>query len=637
MKRKAALLFGLLAALLALSVAQTSHAADAEEVARGARALTEARAGTDYAFCTKPKKPMQPRHAALCPLAFEIEGCEGFAKACEERAAPPETPRWLLWLVQALAPLAPYLLWGTIAAIVLAILVPIVMALLRARREQRSAREPRSSNVAEVLAAPPPDPEELGDAEIALRMADETARAGDGARAVALYLVASLIALDRRGAVRLARHRTNGEYVRSCTDPEAKPPLREVVREVDRATFGHETPSADTVARVAARATALVRKAAAIATTTLLALVLSGCTPPKGTGPDDPAGDQLPVDVLGRAGHTVDRLGRSLASLPIPENETITNEVVVVDVEKVQLEDETRAHLLRWVEAGGTLVLFGSPTEWPEELGAKVDVAADRAVSVKSSTGPGKVEGARLAAPRGLTWKDAAIVARIGEDTPYAAVVDRWRGHVVGVASDDLFTNVGVSRPANAAALLALVGHAVRAAARLDGDAPPAQVREARAAVKIHVARPEDGIPPPSNPFASLVRAGLGTAVLHGLLAALVLFLAVGIRHARARPEPAPVRRAFTEHIEATGAFYERARTLPHALAAYATYVEAHLRERAPRGTSPAAFLAHRAGVPLEEASAALERGLAAAKDEAPRGDELGVIRALRDLYVKTL
>ncbi len=631
--------------LFALALAIVPATARAEdELARAEHALTEAKASGTYTFCTKPRKPMLPKHAALCPLASEVDDCAGFANACDEAAKPKPPPQWLEWLARALAPFANLLLWGIIVVIVVAIAVPIVLAFLRARREQRTKSEPVQANTAEVVTPLAPAPEDVSDPEAALRAADEHARRGEADRAVALYLVASLAALDRRGAVRLARHRTNGEYVRSCTDPEAKQPLREVVREVDKVTYGKQTPSAEAVARVAERATHLVKRAA-VAATMLVAILSAGCGTLKGTGTDDPAGDQLPVDVLGRSGFRVERLGRSLSSLPIasPEDEEAQpREVVIVDLERVQLEDETRAHLLRWIEHGGTLLLFGDPSAWPEDLGAKEERTHDRAIVVTSAVDPHeRIRDARVATAQGLAWKDARVVAHAGE-TPYAAIGTRGRGAVVGVATDDLFTNVGVSRPANAAALLALVDHAVRAASAEsssedDEDEGVARKQLDRGRVKLRVARPEDGIPPPSNPFASLVRAGLGTASWHALAGAVVLFLAYGIRRARPRPAPAPARRAFTEHVEATGAFYERARALPHALAAYAAFVDTRLRERAPRGTPPAAYLAHHAAVPVEEASNLLERGLAAVPGEDPRGDELDTIRALRDLYAKTL
>ncbi len=639
----AALLLGALAT--SAPVARADGPGDPEEV-RAGELLREANAAGTYTFCAKPKKPMLPRHAELCPLADEIEACGGFAKACSDRQ-DPTPPAWIETLARLLLPIAPFLLWGVLVVIVLAIAVPIVLALMRARRELRSKREKVATNAADVLEVQPLPALTVDDAEAALRAADEHARRGDGLRAVSLYLAASLVALERRGAVRRAKHRTNGEYVRSCADPDARPALREVVREVDRATYGKQVPSSEVVARVAERATRIVRQAATAATvvTTLLAaLVLTGCDGLGGTGTDDPAGDQLPVDLLGRAGYRIERLGRSVSSLPMPDEEEGEEprvaEILLVDSERVALEDESRAHLLRWVEHGGTLVLLGDASTWPDELGATVDGAAQRALSIvrvtESDDGTtDTLGGARLARAHGLAWKDARVVAWAGK-APFAAIRRKKEGVVLGIASHDLFTNVGVSRPANAAALFALVDHAVHATASEDETTDEATLRDERSKVRLRVARPEDGIPPPSSPFASLLRAGLGTGSFHALAAAVVLFLAFGIRHARPRPERAPARRAFTEHVEATGAFYERAGTFAHALAAYGAFVEARLRDRAPRGVAPATFLAHRAGVPEEEARALLDRALAAKPEDEPRGDELATIRALRDLYAKT-
>lgn len=608
----------------------------APELAEGTRALEAARAGATYAFCTKPRRPMLPRHAELCPLADEVEGCAGFATACDERKAPEPPPSWLRLLARVLAPLGKALVWIVVALAVVLVAVPIVLALRRAREKRQAPRALPATSTA-VLAPPPAREEEAAaDPEGTLARAGELARAGDGTGALALYLAASLAALARAGALRIARHRTNGDYVRACADPAAREPLREVVREVDLATFGERAPDAETVSRVAERATALVASArkAAVVATMALAVLLAGCGGGAGAL-DDPSGTELPVDVLGRAGFRVERLGRSLASLPIPDAEAHApmREVVVVDVERVQLEDESRAHLLRWVESGGTVLLFGSPSLWPAELGAVATEGGDREVVVVSASGDGVVSGVRLAGARGLAWTGARVLARSGGVT-WAALAPRGRGDVVGAAGRELFTNVGVSRAANAAALVALASHAALAAAREgageDDEAPETAVLRARSAVKLLVAQPEDGVPPPSNPFASLVRAGLGTGTLHALLAAVVLFLAYGVRQARAAPAPAEARRAFTEHVEATGAYYARARAHAHALEAYGRFVLERLRARAPRGTSPAAFLAHRAELPLAEAEALLER--AAPSEGTARRDDPDALAALGEL-----
>ena len=49
---------------------------------------------------------------------------------------------------------------------------------------------------------------------------------GDLRTALFGFLHASLRALDVRGAIRIERDRTNGEYVRSCADEGARPNLR---------------------------------------------------------------------------------------------------------------------------------------------------------------------------------------------------------------------------------------------------------------------------------------------------------------------------------------------------------------------------------------------------------------------------
>jgi hypothetical protein len=206
---------------------------------------------------------------------------------------------------------------------------------------------------------------------------------------------------------------------------------------------------------------------------------------------------------------------------------------------------------------------------------------------------------------------------------------------IIGVAGDELVTNVGVARPDNAGVFVALLDVAMEDR-RTTGvergvfDAPsrPAVVR---------VARPEDGIPPPSNPFSALVQAGLGKGSWHALAAAVVLFLAFGIRHARPRPAVAPARRAFAEHVQATGAFYGRAHALGHALASYGRYAEMRLRERVPRGTDPVQFLATRANVPHDDAARIWKRATEASADEPPRGDELTIIRDLGAMLAKAL
>lgn len=613
------------AAALVLWAALGEAPARAAGPVTGADAVAAARREGAYAFCANPQRPVRGRAAGLCALAEEVPDCEGFARACAvEPPKPPASSGLLDALAKLAGPVGQVLVWLLVIAAVSAVAIPVLRTLLRARRARaRRAPERARVAVAEPVRIAPPEPEHLGDAEAALRAAGELADRGELERALALYLTASLVALDRRGALRLARHRTHGEYVRSCAEEASRPALREIVREVDRAQFGRLAPTRDAVARVAARAAAIVRTAGAAATV-LLALLVLGCGAlPVANGAADPAGDALPMDVLRRTGFDVDRLGAALATMPLPEPDDAPR-VVLVDLERVTLEDEAAAHLVTWVEAGGVLVLLGDPSEWPAELGASGRAADTRDLTVAAAP---PVDGARVASARALTW-DGEAVARLG-GAAYAMIKEVGRGAVLGVAGGDLLTNVGVARPQNADALVALVRMA-------EGEAlerGPATAAQAQ----IRVALPEDGIPPPSNPFAALVRAGLGTGAWHALAACLVLFAAFGARHARARPLGAPARRAFAEHVEATGAFYARAGAHALALAAYGRFVEMRLRERVPPGGDPVAFLAAGSGVDRTRIGELHARAAGARPDDERRGDELRVIEELRAILAKSV
>jgi hypothetical protein len=98
---------------------------------------------------------------------------------------------------------------------------------------------------------------------------------------------------------------------------------------------------------------------------------------------------------------------------------------------------------------------------------------------------------------------------------------------------------------------------------------------------------------------------------------------------------PPPPRRAFAEHVRATGELYARARATGHALASFARFVDLELRARAPRGTGPALFLAQRAEVDPAETAALYARAMTARAEAPPSGEDLGVLRRLGALFSK--
>ena len=181
-----------------------------------------------------------------------------------------------------------------------------------------------------------------------------------------------------------------------------------------------------------------------------------------------------------------------------------------------------------------------------------------------------------------MTWpseeRAPRAIARFEDGELYGALRDFGEGKVLGLASGDLLTNLGLATPGNAAALVALLG-------ALDKN-------------EFSIARSEQGITPPSNPFAGLLHVGLGPALVHVALFLPLLFLAYGVRQAAPREEPPARRRAFAEHIQAVGALYSRRRAARHALAVYTKHVDDRVRAAMGRGEGAAQFLATRGRSP---------------------------------------
>jgi hypothetical protein len=576
-----------------------------------------------YAFCASPTRPLSPRAMHLCPLAAEIEGCEGMVQACAEAGdgrKSQEASRWPAWLSKVMG----YLALASIGLLVFGVLVALLMAfarLLRRAKEDEKANEtdvpPRVTGSAE---APAEAVQGRGDAEALLLRAQGHATEGKLDLALFTYLAAALRALDERGAIRVGRHRTHGEYVRSCAEAGARPLLREIVRDVDVVQFGGAGATPDVVAHAASRAVTTGSIAARIATMTAIVLTLGACGGGLLRPGGDPAGDDLLLDLLVREGAKAGHVTGSLASLPMTGTD---GPAVIVDTEKTPLDDQTKAHLVSWVQQGGVLVLAGSPGAWPKDVWAKPAPGTSRDVRVETpcptdddACAPPRLDHVRLGAPAAMSWPHdgpLASSAELESGELYAAVRPFDKGWILGLASSELLTNAGLRVRGNASGLIALL--------------------ESLDKSDFLVTKPENGMSPPSNPFAGLLRIGLGLALVHALVFAALLFLSVGVRHARPMPDSPPRRRAFAEHVEATGALYARTRSAGHALAAYAHFVDERLRARAPRGTGPASFLAQRSGADPNDTADLYARAMSARADAPATGDELFLLRRLSALF----
>lgn len=535
-------------------------------------------------FCKSPPKMLSPRAVLLCPHARKIPNCEGFAAACEELDKPradKHAPKWLESLLQALAPVAQIVMWVVVAAVILALIVPLVVAWLRARRDRAVADDdkPRDARV-EVPAAE--EALEVSDAEVLLARAGDHERRGELSRALSTYLAAALRGLDMRGSIRLERHRTNGEYVRACAEPNEKDNLRAIAREVDHVEYGGLPATPEVVSRAGQRAIALVRKLP------VLLLLFVGCGGESLSAGHDPAGDEVLQDVLRAQGITIARAG-PLANLELPPND---NEALLLDASRTPLDEDSEPRLIRWVKGGGTLILVGAPNHWPKVFGGKYAPSTSGEISVTTrDDDEERIYPAHAARFGGMEVTSGFPIAKTADDVTWAATRELGSGRVVSMAEPDLITNAGLARPDNAAALVAIFSTIDKKTLR--------------------IARAEDGSTPPSNPFTALVRAGLGLGLGHALFATLLLFVAVGARLSRPVPHTPPRRRAFVEHVEATGALWSRTRLAPHALRAYARWIEEQLRGR------------------HHDRQDLFDRAREARSDEPARGDELRTMKQL--------
>ena len=255
-------------------------------------AIDPARANADAAevlsaekgFCTNPGKPLSEAALDVCPYASEIPDCQPLVDACDD-ALHPKTTTWP-WLTKALNAIGHFIallfnklgaigLWVLAGVVVLLILYPIVSSIAASRRVPA---ENESAPISMLKMKTDADPAVLSREDDPARMLEEAnmlAARKEYDRALYRYLHAALLALDKRGNVRIAKGTTHGEYVRSCTDDEARPPLRDLVREIDIVRFGGREPSEGGVSVAQERATWIVRHAGI--GLTLLALFFAGC------------------------------------------------------------------------------------------------------------------------------------------------------------------------------------------------------------------------------------------------------------------------------------------------------------------------------------------------------------------------
>ena len=610
-------------------------------IRRAPRPTSTPRCATgDYPFCQRAaRRPSRRRRASSAPHASAIPGCAGFAAACAKATAPPplasvaggrgsgraccrsRLPRDGRAGAR-LARSSPR--WSSPSS------SPIVRAhRAHQARATRSRRSPtpraRRRGASPLLELPMTD--RRGGAPRA--RATSWRAAGQLRGRPAAYLAASLRALDKRGAVRIARDRTNGEYVRGCARRRARsPPCGTSCARWTACSSAARTRRRTASTRAAQRAMAIVRARAGDAARAGPVAARSGCggasrAKPRAPG-DDPAGGELFRDVLRRQGVNVAPL-ETLARVPAhAEGRASATPAVVVDLERTDLDDDTR--------------------DAPRRVGRRGRRARPRRATRTRGRRSSARRPQRRRRPHKITVRRLLAArrrARTRTTTRTTPAEDRsdLRAHDASAASSPTGDGAELRRDERARRLVRRRDD-VRGGARARQGLRPRH-RERRAAARTP-ASPAPGTPrrwwrsssnadraascaSPTPRTASRRRRrpsrrccarGSGSGLVARRSSRRSCSSSPSACASRARrPAPPPRRRAFAEHVEAVGALYARTRNAPHALAAYARFADERLRARMPRGTGDvAAFLASRAGMPLDAAPAPLGAGDAGAR-----------------------
>jgi hypothetical protein len=546
------------------------------------RILSESR----YKFCHDEKYPLTHFEAAWCPhVGASNERCPALPLACAAGATYPDpesrrlgdrsldrTPsrsHWFDWDVSLphFGGLARLLVWALILGGVITIVMAILKHAVGQKQDVSGAPAPQQATAAAPALA-------VAEIETDVARLLELARAAGAraefARAIDHAYAALLRRLDGEGLIRIHPWRTNGDYVADLRPrPQLRSNVRNIVRDVERTQFGAEPPTA-------AAFESVLDRVVPIATRSLLSIVLLcslvSCADRRGAASDSPSGSSAVVQMLSQLGFKVKHRLRSLDKLD-------DSDKVLVLLTGAELPDSTRAHVVEWLDAGGTLIVASGEPVVPE---LKWSWGASEGDVVLSAQ-PGSAIRAVAPGNTIVRWSEPGAVQLLarGTDT-YALEATHGEGTLVALADDYLLTNGALPVSGNAAVLVALLrafGTDIEIADAMTGAAA-------------------------QNPVTSVARGKLAPLLVQLGFVLLLFFVYKGAAFGQLREPPGASRRSFVEHVRALGLLYAKAHADRHAVALYSAYALDRLRERVQtggrRGLTPLAeAIAARTGRPL--------------------------------------
>ncbi|MEM7153850.1 MAG: DUF4129 domain-containing protein [Myxococcota bacterium] len=615
-----------------------------------------ARVVADYAFCTDPEYPLNDSERRWCPLAEEAIGrCPALKQACaaepavivdegeshrfgsrrvaprsdrDERARPPEPKRRRSrskgsddgLQLPSLGGFGQVLFWIVLGVAVLALGIAIARNTSLGRRRDEPEPEPDDTARDDDEREPIDDVEaRVLDADRLLAQARDFASSGRWLDAIERAHAALLRRLDRRGEIRLHRSRTTGDYLRELrAHPELRGPVREALREIDRAYFGGQAPDQTVFESILARVQAVLRQAGSTALVWALIIMGLGCGAISDAlryrWDESPSGFGATIEFLQELGADAE-----YATEPLDQIEHPLDAVVIAS--GAELSPSEWDALEQMVHMGGLVVVVGGEHSLPW---SNIDTwsistpPADRNLPAWYQFAYSDDLALLWVPDRGVLRSDDAGYPTITRgDSIYGMSWQIGNGEVLVLPNLDALSSVSLAMPGNAVVIEELLG------------APGLRVRFIDSWTMEGASSPTD----------SIANSHLTAAVLQLLLVMGLLYWWRGVRFGRPRGSAPPSRRAFTRHAKAMARVYGRAGALPHAAAAYSTWALDRLRASVPHTAGPglegmARALARRTGRDeteivrlLVEAHTAAEQGTVDDDEEARR-----IIRGLMAL-----
>ncbi len=506
-----------------------------------------------FQFCHQPGYRLWPAQKKYCAFA------EDLSERCPELAAACQRPAWGeqeeldgdvsfdLPRLGALAGVARVLFWMGVAAVVLLLVRALAAhAIAEARRRRgRSKVEP----VLITSESAPSLPRET-DVDRLLARARAEAEQGNYEAAVASAYAASLRSLDDRGLIQVHPSRTNGDYLRQlAASHDERNQMRSIVREVEDIQFGSGAIDRGRFERILGRAVELSGRAAALLLIVLASGISSGCSrttgPESPNSPTGPNGFALFETLLERHSLGVTRRVRRLTEIPADVSTIVALEPDLRQTEWQRVAD--------WVHSGGVLFTAGVPPELAGPLGLEFEL-----VECEGELASPPLE---LRIPPTKAFDGGATNAVVTcNEHPFLLELSHGDGWVYALPNADWLENATLAIADNAQIVMQLAGDA---------------------AGKVEFLGPWTGTGT-RHPLESVQNSGLGPWLLQLLLLAALYALSRGRRFQTPVEPSRQKRRAFSEHAEALGAQYARARASGYALEQYGRWAADRLRERVP-------------------------------------------------------